>query len=338
MNLASFPNLEEIVVEGHFINGLILTGCSRLRKIHASNNLLREVIFPYQAPGLEDIMLTNNNFREQNLSCFTRFTRLHRLFLGTDNPDRINQGIYNRWCGSLIHLLTLTRLQELDINATDINSGLKYLPTRNLFLFTFGNKGRTNARINNLKAEIENYLEFEEGETMEEWAGNEEFEDNMGKVEDIRSWQCHQQQTQFFARTMLSGEALKKLQAEQKKLDEFIIQKKNLVDVNTTKKDAIGKLNPSDKDYEKSLEKMKEAKEKTKKDFEKMNSSFLEQIELTKKYQKEQVILYLLTIASALLASINDQNSATSLTEKIRGNEEKLEFKIFSQVIIGEKG
>jgi len=80
MNLVTFPNLEEIVVKGHFIKSLILTGCSRLRKIYASNNLLREIIFPYEAPVLEDIMLTNNNFREQNLSRFIRFTQLRRLF------------------------------------------------------------------------------------------------------------------------------------------------------------------------------------------------------------------------------------------------------------------
>ncbi|CAG8549489.1 4751_t:CDS:2 [Racocetra fulgida] len=91
-------------------------------------------------PEIEDILLTNNNFCEQNLSSFTRFPRLHRLFLGTDNAARIRQGIYNRWYGSLIHLLTLTRLQELDINATDISS-----------------------------------------------ASNEEFEANIGKVEDIRT-------------------------------------------------------------------------------------------------------------------------------------------------------
>ncbi|CAG8457165.1 8323_t:CDS:1 [Cetraspora pellucida] len=168
MNLSTFPNLEEIVVEGHFINCLVLAGCSRLRKIHASNNLLRAVVFPHRAPEIEDILLTNNNFCEQNLSSFTRFPRLHRLFLGTDNAARIRQGIYNRWYGSLIHLLTLTRLQELDINATDINSGLKFLPTGDLIFFTFGDKGRNNARVNILRTEIEDYLALEEGETMEQ--------------------------------------------------------------------------------------------------------------------------------------------------------------------------
>ena len=34
---------------------------------------------------------------------------------------------------------------------------------------------------------------------------------------------------------MLSNETLKKLQTEQKKLDEFIIQKKNLTDIDNTK-------------------------------------------------------------------------------------------------------
>ena len=41
-----------------------------------------------------------------------------------------------------MYLLTLTKLEELDINATDINSGLRYLATKGLYYFTFGSKGR----------------------------------------------------------------------------------------------------------------------------------------------------------------------------------------------------
>jgi hypothetical protein len=167
MDLSTFPNLEEIVVEGNYINSLILTGCSHLRVIQAGNNYLNSIIFPQQASELEDICLTNNNFPRQNLSCFMPFNQLRKLFLGTNNPDRINNNIYNRWCGSLLCLITLTKLQELDINATDINSGLEYLSTRELIFFTFGDKGRTEAGVNDLKAEIESYLELEEEETME---------------------------------------------------------------------------------------------------------------------------------------------------------------------------
>ena len=47
-------------------------------------------------------------------------------------------------------------------------------------------------------------------------------------------------------------------------------------------KDAMNKLDPNDKDYEKTLEKMRNAKEQTRKEFEKMNSSFLEEIEVEK--------------------------------------------------------
>jgi hypothetical protein len=46
--------------------------------------------------------------------------------------------------------------------------------------------------------------------------------------------------------------------------------------------DSISKLSPDDKDYEKNLKDFKEAKEKTKKDIEKMNSNFLEEIETEK--------------------------------------------------------
>ncbi|CAG8556562.1 3678_t:CDS:10, partial [Racocetra persica] len=59
MDLSTFPHLEEIIVE---------------------------------APALEEIFLRNNNFRQQNLSSFTRFTQLKRLFLGTDD-SRTQAGV-----------------------------------------------------------------------------------------------------------------------------------------------------------------------------------------------------------------------------------------------------
>jgi hypothetical protein len=55
----------------------------------------------------------------------------------------------------------------LDINATDINSGLEYLPARHVFYFTFGNKGRRRAGVDELKNIMAGYLGFEDDEDLE---------------------------------------------------------------------------------------------------------------------------------------------------------------------------
>jgi Leucine-rich repeat (LRR) protein len=74
------------------------------------------------------LSLEDNNFPEQDLSIFARFTRLENLYLSNYDEVRIKQGIYNKFFGSLAPLQDLTLLKELDISNTDISSGYEYLP------------------------------------------------------------------------------------------------------------------------------------------------------------------------------------------------------------------
>jgi len=68
--------------------------------------------------------LSNNNFPPTTLEFLRPFVNLEEILLGTDDEERINQGIYNRFYGSLEPLKNVSRLSELDISATDIDSGL----------------------------------------------------------------------------------------------------------------------------------------------------------------------------------------------------------------------
>ncbi|CAI2162693.1 6829_t:CDS:2 [Funneliformis geosporum] len=136
LNLSTFPRLRTLNINKQFINRLVLTNCNRLRIV------------------------------AKDLSEFNRFRKLTSLFLGTERPERINQGVYNRWNGSLSNISNLTKLEELDINATDVNDGLIDLPTRKLRHFTFGDCGRTEAEVNRLKDTLSNYIELE-GEELE---------------------------------------------------------------------------------------------------------------------------------------------------------------------------
>ncbi|CFW93248.1 protein of unknown function (RNI-like domain) [endosymbiont DhMRE of Dentiscutata heterogama] len=196
LNLSTFPHLKRLKVEHQSLTRLVLADCHSLESLEANDNLLREVVFPTQTQALESVYLTNNDLSARNLYCFSHFPNLRVLFLGTDDKDRIRQGIYNRWNGSLMYLLTLTKLEELDINATDIDDGLRCLATKGLNYFTFGSQGRTEAGVNQIKNIFKNDFRLKEGEDaeewIEEWAADDDFDNNSYKIRHIRGWQERQ--------------------------------------------------------------------------------------------------------------------------------------------------
>ncbi|KLL03563.1 MAG: hypothetical protein MRECE_13c028 [Mycoplasmataceae bacterium CE_OT135] len=72
--------------------------------------------------------ISSNNFHEQDLSMFGHLINLESLWINNNNQERINQGVYNRFKGSLEPLKNLNKLRELNISNTDIDSGLEHLP------------------------------------------------------------------------------------------------------------------------------------------------------------------------------------------------------------------
>src|SRR5690606_37919650 len=127
LNIANCKNLKEIYC---FVNQLEELDCSQLselEKLFCRDNQLTNLMLPNSAK-LTFLAINNNDLFEQDLSMFSKLTDLVLLFIGNRSEEKINQGIYNRFVGSLQLLQNLTKLKILEIENTDLESDLEYLP------------------------------------------------------------------------------------------------------------------------------------------------------------------------------------------------------------------
>ncbi|CAB5386182.1 unnamed protein product [Rhizophagus irregularis] len=111
------------------LTNLDLTSSSNITYIRANYNQLIDIRLPIvnNNEKLEYINLFDNSL-SQNLDCFGCFFNLKQLFIVNTDEYRIQQGIFNRFHGSLKPLKSLNKLESLNINNTDIDSGIEYLP------------------------------------------------------------------------------------------------------------------------------------------------------------------------------------------------------------------
>ncbi|CAI2162206.1 17140_t:CDS:2 [Funneliformis geosporum] len=149
--------LEIEIKKAMFSHGevLDLTNCEQLDKIECHDNQLINLSLPKNCPNLTELDIRNNNLFGSDLSIFSPFANLEVLKIGTGvkeykwkseyehfEPHKTliknrkkeveqgtKQGICNHFYGSLEPLKNLSKLRELDIRNTDINSGWEYLPT-----------------------------------------------------------------------------------------------------------------------------------------------------------------------------------------------------------------
>ncbi|CAG8598503.1 1838_t:CDS:2, partial [Diversispora eburnea] len=130
VDVNGLSNLNEIVLVENQIKSLNVAGCSKLKTLNLHANLLTSTDFLKQLPNpdkLERLNLSRNNFQSTTLDVFSRFINLKFLELGT-KKEKIEEGVYNRFYGSLKPLKNLTKLTFiLCIAGTDVDSGLEYL-------------------------------------------------------------------------------------------------------------------------------------------------------------------------------------------------------------------
>jgi Leucine-rich repeat (LRR) protein len=203
LDLSDFVNLEMLFIEGQKITELKISNCSKLSYLNCSNNELKSLnlnnltnletiicsnnflteldLSSQNSEKLSSLHIGNNNFSGCDLSNFSRFTKLCSLYLGTDNRERIKRNIYNRFFGSLEDLKNLTVLTELDINATDIDDGLEYLPTKELYSFCCASK-REGAGVEKIKKVLGL------SEKLAEEEGDEESEEKIDRIKIFRRY------------------------------------------------------------------------------------------------------------------------------------------------------
>ncbi|CAJ0824658.1 6738_t:CDS:10 [Entrophospora sp. SA101] len=136
LDLSDFVNLEldncrQLRILNCNDNQLVnldLNNLDKLEGIRCGNNYLSDlVISPLQVEQLTYLYAENNNFSPQDCSIFRKIINLRELYIGNHDQEKIQQGIYNRFSGSLEPLRDLSKLEYLDISNTDIDSGLRYL-------------------------------------------------------------------------------------------------------------------------------------------------------------------------------------------------------------------
>jgi len=180
LDLTDFVNLEELRCSDNKLTSINLNNNRKIEFIDCSDNLLTDIDFSHQDyQKLQGVMIENNNLSLRDLSCFSRFIKLENLFLGTDDEEKLEQNIYNRFFGSLEYLKNLNVLVRLDISGTDINHGLEYLPSFNLQEF-YCSSERKGAKVEKIKKILK---------LSEEEAASGDDLDNREKIDKITAYQ-----------------------------------------------------------------------------------------------------------------------------------------------------
>ncbi|CAG8475365.1 AIG1 family-domain-containing protein [Gigaspora rosea] len=132
LSLDHFNKLIELDLSNNDIIKLDVSDCYDLEKLIVANNSLtkflnhsRDIVDPKKLTYLN---MMNNNIKEISLSYFCDFSSLKFLAIGTDDKEKIKDGFYNRFFGTLRPLINLVELEVLDISSTDISKGLRHLP------------------------------------------------------------------------------------------------------------------------------------------------------------------------------------------------------------------
>ncbi|CAG8562145.1 12895_t:CDS:2, partial [Racocetra persica] len=132
LDLSDFKNLEKLSCSYNYLTNLNINNCKKLKEISChtnqlttlnlsnlaelkellwcSDNYLTEIPYLSNPEKITKLGISNNNINPSDLSIFSKFRNLKDLYIGNDDKNKINQGIYNRFHGSLEPLKDLNNL------------------------------------------------------------------------------------------------------------------------------------------------------------------------------------------------------------------------------------
>jgi hypothetical protein len=119
LDLSDLVNLTRLSCPHNQLTSLNLANCHQLKTFRGWKNHLTDLVLTNSvSKQLTFLDLRSNNFSTQDLSLFSHLVNCETLDI-SNNP----------WTGSLAPLKHSTKLKELNISQTNIDSGLEYLPT-----------------------------------------------------------------------------------------------------------------------------------------------------------------------------------------------------------------
>jgi serine/threonine protein kinase len=174
-DLSDFKNCEKLDCSNNYLTNLEVNNCGKLKEINCknnqlitlnlsnlaeletllcSNNYLTQIVYPSNPEKITYLDIRNNHLSPSNLTIFSQMRNLRELAIGNWDKNKINQNIYNHFTGSCEPLKELDKLERLNIDNTDLDSGWEYLPD-SLRYFLYDTELRPNCKLAQAKTELE---------------------------------------------------------------------------------------------------------------------------------------------------------------------------------------
>jgi len=166
LDLNDFVNLEKLYCSNNQLVSLKLDNCLKLKTVCCDNNYLSDLKLSSHAKQLTELNIMNNNISEDS-SSFSHLVNLEKLKIGngidsyvSDDEEKrirekISQGIYNRFSGSLEFLTSLTKLRELNISNTDLNKVNADKLPRSLKSFNYSAERRPDCKLTEIIPQLD---------------------------------------------------------------------------------------------------------------------------------------------------------------------------------------
>lgn len=134
LDTSDLVDLEILECPNNDISSVNLFGCNSLRILDLSNNNLTSLDFLdhlVNPEKLEELYLFDNKIELTNIDVFNRFKNLRKIRIGTSEwwlEKEKEQQKKNHFYGSFKSWESLTKLESIGFENTDVDSGLECLP------------------------------------------------------------------------------------------------------------------------------------------------------------------------------------------------------------------